>query len=77
VEAASDVEDVPLVAVVVEPRIDCSNCCMIEELLRLETLKTVSPLTLDGAPRAAGRRRTSRRVQGHAKNSPHFRVLQN
>jgi hypothetical protein len=57
-----DVEDVVLAAVVVELRIDCSNCCMIEELLRLETLKTVSPLSLDGAPGAAGRRRTPRRV---------------
>jgi hypothetical protein len=71
-----DVEDVPLVAVVVELRNDCINCCMIEVLLRLETLKTVSPLSLDGAPGAAGRRRTPRRVWKRAKNVPDFRVLQ-
>jgi hypothetical protein len=53
-ESVLDVDDAPLVAVVVELRIDCSSCCMIEELLRLETLKTVSPMTLNGAPGAAG-----------------------
>jgi hypothetical protein len=54
VEEALDVEDVPLVDVVEELRNDCINCCMIEELLRLETLKTVSPYPLTGAPAAAG-----------------------
>jgi hypothetical protein len=75
VDDAPDVEDVPLVAVVVEPRNDCINCCMIDVLLRLETLKTVSPLTLDGAPRAAGRRRTPRRAQNRARNIPYFSML--
>jgi hypothetical protein len=75
VDDAPDVEDAPLVDAVVGPRNDCINCCMIDVLLRLETLKTVSPLTLDGAPRAAGRRRTPRRAQSRAKNIPHFSML--
>jgi len=41
-------DDAALAAdVVEEPRIDCSNCCMIEVLLRLETLKAMSPGTGD------------------------------
>ncbi len=75
VDDAPDVDDVPLVDAVVGARNDCINCCMIDVLLRLETLKTVSPLTLDGAPRAAERRRTPRRAQNHAKNIPHFSML--
>ena len=52
---AVDVDDAPLVDVVEELRNDCINCCMIEVLLKLETLKTVSPLT---GRRAVGGRET-------------------
>ena len=41
-------DDAALAAdVVEEPRIDCSNCCMIDVLLRLETLKAMPPGTGD------------------------------
>jgi len=70
-------DDVALAADVVEElRIDCSSCCMIEELLRLETLKAISPGAGGRARSARNARPCPGRAPTPAKNIPHFSVLQ-